>query len=164
MSILDTLEGSALGTWVTQSGAGFYVLLAIHGIGLAMVVGIMMVVCLRVLGLVRGVSPAALPKLTSLSWVGFIINFISGLALFTGEANKMWYNWSFRWKIVLVIVGMITTYTLTKSALRPAAAGDVGKLDTQGARFQALFLMLVWLGVIFAGRWIAYLGQIDVPA
>lgn len=161
MSILDTLENSALGTWVTQSGSGFYVLLAIHGLGMAMVVGVMMVVCLRVLGTVRGVTPAALPKLTKFSWVGFWLNFASGVCLFTGEANKMYNNWSFRWKILLVIVGMITTYTMTKKVLVPAAAGDTARLSSQGARLQAVFLMLVWLGVICCGRWIAYIGQIE---
>lgn len=161
MSILDSLESSGIGTWVTQSASGFYILLGFHSIGLGLVVGVMMVVSMRVLGLVRGISPAALPNLVTLSWYGFWMNAISGLLLFVGEANKMFYNWSFRWKIMLVAVGMYLTYTLTRNVLKPAAAGDTARLESQAARTQAIILMLVWLGAIFAGRWIAYLGQIE---
>lgn len=163
MSILDSLENSGIGTWVTQSGSGFYILLAFHSIGMGLVVGVMMVVSMRVLGLLRGISPAALPKLAGLSWYGFWINAISGALLFTGEANKMFYNWSFRWKIICVVVGMFVTYQLTRNVLKPAAAGDTARLESQGARTQAIVLMLIWAAAIFCGRWIAYLGQMEVP-
>jgi len=160
-TFLDSLESSAIGTWVTQSPAGFYILLAFHAVGMAMVVGVMMVVSLRLLGVARNISASALPKLVNFSWVGFFINAVSGICLFIGEANKMFNNWSFRWKIFFVAVGMISTYIMSRTILKPAAAGDISKLNSQSAKFQAIFLMLVWVGVICAGRWIAYIGQIE---
>ena len=81
LSTLDWMEQSAVGTCVSQSAAGFYILLAIHSVGLAMVVGVMLVVSMRLLGVAQGISPQALPKLVRLGWWGFWINAFSGVFL-----------------------------------------------------------------------------------
>lgn len=162
MSIFESLENSAIGTWVSQSPAGFYILLAIHSTGMAMVVGVMMVISLRLLGFAPKISLEALPKLARFSWVGFWLNFASGVMLFIGEASKMFYNWSFRFKILFVAIGMVLTYILTRTVLKPAAAGNTSVASSQSAKLQAVLNMLIWVAVICAGRWIAYIGQIEV--
>jgi hypothetical protein len=157
LTTLQWMEQSAVGTCVMQSAAGFYILLGIHSVGLAIVVGVMMVVSMRLLGVARGVSAAALPKLVKLGWAGFWINAVSGLILFIGEADKMFYNNTFRWKILLVAVGMTSTYFMNKTILKPAAAGNIGLLDSGAAKGQAILSLMLWLAVITTGRMIAYL-------
>ncbi|MGD9843474.1 MAG: DUF6644 family protein [Steroidobacteraceae bacterium] len=157
ISFLQWMEGSAVGTCVMQSPAGFYILLGFHAVGLAMVVGVMAVVSMRILGVAKGISAAALPKLVKLSWAGFWINACSGVFLFIGEADKMFHNNTFRWKIFLVAVGMISTYIMNRTILIPAAAGNTSLINGSSAKFQAIFSILVWLAVITTGRMIAYL-------
>lgn len=159
LSTFDWMEQSAVGSCVMQTPAGFYIMLGFHSIGLAMIVGVMMVVSLRLLGIARGISAAALPKFVTIGWWGFWINAASGVALFIGEANKMFNDTTFRWKIFLICVGMTSTYIMNRTLLRPAAAGAVGKLDTGNAKAQAIFSLLIWIAVIITGRMIAYLSE-----
>ena len=155
--MLDSLEQSALGTWVASSTAGYYIMLAFHAVGLSMIVGAMMVIDLRILGVARGISAAAQPRLVTLGWWGFWINALSGVALFFSEANKMFYDNTFRWKLFLIFVGMISTSALNRTILKPAANGDVARLESGSAKAQAIFSLLLWLAVITVGRMIAYL-------
>lgn len=156
---LDWMEQSAVGVCVAQTEAGYYILLSFHAIGLAMIVGAMMVVDMRVFGLARGISPQALPKFVRLGWWGFWMNAISGIGLLFSEANKMFYDNTFRWKLFLILIGMITTTIFNTSVLKPAAAGDAGKLISDSAKMQAAFSVFIWLAVITTGRMIAYLGH-----
>jgi hypothetical protein len=99
LSTLDWMEQSAVGACVAQTAAGYYIMLGFHSVGLAMVVGGMMIVSLRLLGFLRGISAAALSKIVTIGWWGFWINAISGVFIFVSEANKMYYDrncfWSF---------------------------------------------------------------------
>jgi multisubunit Na+/H+ antiporter MnhF subunit len=154
---LDWMEQSTLGVCVSQSWGGYYILLAFHSLGLAMLVGAMMVIDLRILGAARGISPASLPRLVTLGWWGFWINALSGIALFISEANSMFYNMTFRWKILLVFVGVASAYVLNRTIVRPAAPRDAAALDTASAKAQAVLSLTIWVAVIVVGRMIAYL-------
>ncbi|MGC3982608.1 MAG: hypothetical protein QM808_15270 [Steroidobacteraceae bacterium] len=156
---LEWMEQSAVGSCVMQTPAGFYIMLGIHSIGLAMIVGAMMVADLRVLGFARGISAQALPKFVTLGWWGFWINAASGIALFIGEANKLFYDTTFRWKLFLILLGMINTYFINRTIFKPAAAGNPALLDGASARLQATLSLLLWLAVIITGRMIAYLSE-----
>ena len=71
----------------------------------------------------------------------------------------MFYNNTFRWKLFLIFIGMTSAYILNKSVLKPAAAGDIGKLESSSAKNQAYFSIFIWLAVITTGRMIAYITQ-----
>lgn len=159
LTTLDWMEQSAMGVCIAQSWGGYYIMLGFHSLGLAMIVGALMVVDLRVLGVARGISVQALPKFVTLGWWGFWINFTSGVALLFSEANKMFYDNTFRWKLALIIVGMITTTLFSKSILKPAAQDNAAILDTGSAKLQAVFSFAIWIAVIIVGRMIAYLAQ-----
>jgi len=156
--LFNWMEHSAVGRCVAETPSGFYILLGFHGMGLAIVVGIMMVVCFRLLNIIGDIKAEALPKLTAIGWVGFWVNAVSGLGLFFGEANKMVNNWPFLLKIALIAVGMTITSVISRTILMPAAAGDTARLSSPNARFLAYFSLLIWVGVIAAGRLIAFLG------
>lgn len=159
LSTLDWMEQSALGSCVAQTPMGYYIMLGFHSLGLAMIVGALMVVDLRILGVARGISANALPKFVTIGWWGFWINAISGVAVFFSEANKMYYDYTFRWKLFLILIGMITTYIFNRTILRPAAAGNAALLDSGSAKAHAIFSLVIWVAVIIVGRMIAYLSE-----
>ena len=158
-SIFEWMENSAVGSCVMQTPAGFYIMLGFHAVGLSMIVGAMMVVDLRIFGFARGISAEALPKFVRIGWWGFWINATSGVALFVGEAGKMFYDTTFRWKLFLILLGMINTYVFNRSVLKPAAAGNPALLDGASAKAQAGLSFCLWLAVIITGRMIAYLTE-----
>lgn len=159
-TILDWMELSALGEWVATSSHGYYVMLGFHSVGLAMLVGAVMVIDLRLLGRLQGIQLKALEPLSKFAWYGFVINALSGVAVFFSEANKMFFDTTFRWKIFLVFVGVIALAVMQRTVFRPIAAS--GAAITTNAKLQAAFSLVVWAAVITVGRMIAYLAEMDM--
>jgi hypothetical protein len=159
-TLLDWMEHSALGDWVAASPYGYYVMLGFHAVGLAMLVGLMMVIDLRLLGRLRGIELKALERLSRIPWYGFVINALSGVALFFSEANKMFFSTTFRWKISLVFTGVIALAVMQRTVLRPIARS--GAPITTNAKLQAAFSLSVWTAVIIVGRLIAYFTEADM--
>ncbi len=159
LTTLQWMEQSALGSCVAQTSAGYYIMLAFHSLGLAMIVGALMVIDLRLLGVARGISAKALPRFVNIGWWGFWINAISGVAVFFSEAEKMYYDNTFRWKLFLILIGVISTYIMNNKVLKPAAAGNAAKLHSGSAKLQAIVSLCIWLAVIIVGRMIAYLTE-----
>jgi hypothetical protein len=153
-STLDWMEQSALGVCVSQSDSGYYIMLAFHAMGLAMVVGIVVMLDLWVLGLMRGIKAQAAAGLIRFAWVGLAINAMSGAALFFSEANKAYYSISFRIKITLMLLGVISTVVLNKTVFQPAL---LLKPPPRHAKAQAWLSIALWLSVIVVGRLMSYL-------
>lgn len=151
--MLDSLEQTALGLWVMTSPAGYYIMLAFHSMGLAMLVGSVLVIDLRLLGFVKGIDEKAMSGLVKFAWWGLAINALSGLAIFIGEANKAFYSNSFRIKILLMVCGVISTVILNKTVLQPTFnKGEVAS----NARVQAVISLALWASVIVMGRLMSY--------
>ncbi|MDX1480593.1 MAG: hypothetical protein R3315_02900, partial [Woeseiaceae bacterium] len=72
--MFETLEQSGLARWVGESLWGYPILLSMHIVGLAIVVGIFIMRDLRILGIIGGIPADALAALTKLGWSGFLIN------------------------------------------------------------------------------------------
>jgi len=151
------LESTQIAMWVGLSLWAYPMLLAVHIVGLAIVVGIFSMRDLRLLGLFPGLQPAAFLPLSRLAWVGFIINAISGVLLFTSQAVTFVNNTPFLIKIVAILAGMVLAGVI-QSRLRGELA-EVGTVAEAGGstRVIAMASLACWLTAIIAGRLIAYL-------
>ena len=156
MGFLRGLEASLFG----QTGVGqyYYWILATHGLGLAILVGLVLVISLRVLGFGRGVSINALRDFIPVMWVGFILNLLSGLWLYAGNATILTFNRPFQLKILSIVLGGVVIWMLDKQVLRPAQnwTADTGPSGTAKA-LAAAAIGLWWVSVILSGRLIAYI-------
>lgn len=153
------LENTPVALWVGLSLWAYPLLLAVHIVGLAVVVGIFSMRDLRLLGCFPGLAPAAFLPLSRLAWVGFIVNAVSGILLFTSQAVTFVGNLPFLIKIAAIVAGMVLA-GIIQTRLRgelvttgPAAA--VGEFSSS-IRAIALVSLTCWLTAIVAGRLIAY--------
>ena len=143
--------------WVGLSLWAYPMLLAVHIVGLAIVVGIFSMRDLRLLGMFPGLQPAAFLPLSRLAWVGFIINAVSGILLFTSQAVTFVNNTPFLIKIVAILAGMALAGVI-QSRLRSELAGVGSYVEISGStRSIAMASLACWLTAIVAGRLIAYL-------
>ena len=151
------LENSSVAMWVALSLWAYPVLLSFHIVGLAIVVGIFSMRDLRLLGFFRGLQPAAFLPLSKLAWVGFIINAVSGILLFTSQAVTFVSSVPFLVKIGCIILGMIMAGVI-QSRLRSELAGATENIEiSSSTRSIAMVSLFVWAVAIIAGRLIAYL-------
>jgi hypothetical protein len=156
MRFLEWLQTSALGTMVAESLWGYPLLETLHTLGMAMLVGALGLINLRVLGYKIELPVLGTRELLPLAWLGFTINLISGLALFTSDAVYFWNSYTFRIKILLIVLGGVNAFVLGRAVFREAEARGGSFAASTGIGWVAGSSLGFWMGAIIAGRLIAY--------
>ena len=158
MGILGTLEQTRLALWVGESLWGYPIMLSLHVIGLAIVVGLFAMRDLRLLGLFEGVSYEALDRLGRLAWVGFVVNALSGFVLFSSQATTFIQSAPFLVKIASIFCAAVCAAIIQSRSRIEAPAWDTGGiLPSASTRTIAGLSLFFWISAIVAGRLIAYL-------
>jgi hypothetical protein len=156
--MFEWLENTSLAVWVGESIWGYPVMLGTHAVGLAIVVGIFLMLDLRILSLNQGVSFTAFQRLFSLAWVGLLINALSGAALFSSQAATFVESAPFLIKIGCIVLGVILALLIRRELKKNAADWDARQAEASGlVRPIAALSIICWLAAICAGRLIAYL-------
>jgi hypothetical protein len=107
--LLEAIEASAYPTFVRESPslAAYTLVLSLHAMGLAVVVGLSSAIALRLLGVARSIPLAPLQKLFPIMYLGFWVNAASGLALLAANARGMLGNPLFYAKILFIVGGVL---------------------------------------------------------
>lgn len=175
-AFLNTIEQSALSTWIRQTDSifGFYFILVFHTIGMALLVGPNAVVDLILLGFISDVPLAPFRRWFTVMWAGFWINAVSGTFLLIAYPTKALTNPVFYVKLCLIVLALGTMYAVeTRIFANPGASGAAGSLrnstahssavpsempqsSTAGSRTLAACSLILWIAVITAGRLLAY--------
>jgi len=156
MDWLATLENSAFATWLRESNTiwAYPLVLTLHTVGLALLVGANWVLDLRILG---GMGRVTIPDLSwtfRVMWIGFWVNAVSGAMLFAADATTKGSTRLFVAKLALVGIG-VGVILLTKRALYPS--GVAAATPSGAARALALTSIALWVAAIAAGRFMAYI-------
>jgi hypothetical protein len=123
---------------------------SIHILSIAIVISSVLMVDLKLLNVLGRGQPTAIYTSRYLPWVWptLVVLLLTGSILIIGEPARSLENPSFQIKMALLIAAMIVTALLQ----RPIAAGR----ETT-AKALAIASICLWVGIIFAGRWIAYM-------
>ncbi len=157
MGFLSWLEGTAYSEWIVAGLLGWPLMLSMHALGLAAIVGIMFAINLRMLGFFKPIPFTGLSPLLAFGWVGITVNVFSGLSLFMAQATFYVTSAPFLFKITFVILGIANLH-LTQRVLRQEAdawqaSGAVSRMGTGLAISSIAF----WTLAVVCGRLIAYL-------
>src|SRR5262249_2499838 len=130
-AFLDALEQSGLSKWLRESPSffGFYFILAMHTIGLSLVVGPHTVIDLRLLGVARDIPLPPLKRLFSLMWVGLALNATSGVLLVLAYPVKTVTNLDFYIKLSLVGLGIWTMLMIKARVFEDANLSEAAMVD-----------------------------------
>jgi hypothetical protein len=133
-------------------------MISMHAIGMGIVVGIFLMLDLRLLRVIRGVSFGAFLTLFPLAWIGLAINTLSGSSMFTSQATTFVESTPFLIKISAVISGVVVGIFIQRRLKMRAADWDISDSNIESsASVLAVLSLVCWIGAIFAGRLIAYL-------
>lgn len=156
MSFLEWLQGTWVGLLVAESLWGYPLLETIHAIGMAMLIGALGLINLRVLGYKPELPVMGTADLLPLAWLGFTLNAISGTLLFTSDAVRFFDSYTFRVKMVLIVLGGINAALLGRRIFRDAA-GTQSVSVALSTKWIAATSLVFWFAAVCAGRLIAYL-------
>ncbi|HUF73197.1 MAG TPA: hypothetical protein VMR74_09885 [Gammaproteobacteria bacterium] len=160
----------ALGNWIDSFGV--YQLMnayswlwpvceMIHFVGMALLIGSIGILDLRVLGFAKGLPISRLEALVPVAIGAFAVNAATGILFVIanpdGGANAYLLNLAFQIKIILILLGGINAiaFYFTGISERTAALGPTDEAPAS-AKLIAGASIVLWIFVIFFGRLIMY--------
>ncbi len=151
------LQDSALGLGIRHSIWIYPVANILHVLGMALLVGSIIALDLRLLGFGRKIVPVAAASrfLTPIAIGGILLIVPSGLTLFTADAGPLAANRILQIKLVLIALGLLNAILFRVLWERRLSHWDRDR-PVLGIT-QAFASMAIWLGVPVLGRLIAYL-------
>jgi hypothetical protein len=143
------LQGSER-LWMLLEGA--------HVLTLMLFVGTILFVDLRLLGLAFRGSPVSKVTDTLLPYtvIGFSVMVITGLGLFYAKPFDYYHNFLFRVKVGLVLAAAINIFLFHYRVQANREKWDGLARPPVTARAAAALSLLLWVGVVTTGRYVAY--------
>ena len=144
------IDGVVAFAWIAAHPWLYPLLEVVHIVGIALLLGSLVLFELRVWGLGSALPAQPLARFAlPVSLAGFALAAGSGSTMFLSQPAELLANRAFVVKMGLLMLAG------TNAALFHARGGS-GRLDAL-ARIQTLVSLGLWLAVIICGRWIAYL-------
>lgn len=142
---------------VRESPWGFPALEAAHIYCMVLLVTLIAAVDVRLLGAKLDPQPIEshyqhARRLMKWAWLAFGMNALTGTLLFTGKAPEYYLNPAFRVKMLLIFTGLVYHWFFLPVAARWKDSHAV----PMASRLAGGFSLVLWIGVIAASRWIAY--------
>jgi hypothetical protein len=156
--IVTTLKATTLSHWMIQLSWLWPLCEALHFVGLALLVGVVGLLDLRLLGFFRRIPVAAAHSLLPWGILGFVINLVTGLLFFVGAPDQYVTNIAWWYKVgFLGVAGLNALYFETTQATRamaiPAGEDTPARLKLVGA-----VSLLSWFMVLYWGRMLPFIG------
>ena len=154
--ILFWMETSALGQLMRDSVWMFPLAEILHFIGLSLLIGSLLVVDLRLLGVIKNMSYEAVYRFLPISLVGFGINMTTGVLFLFTDPFRYYPNTAFRMKMLFILLAGLNAlwfkFSVYPLTMKNPESNDSGNL----AKVVAGLSLLFWFGVIVLGRMIPY--------
>ena len=141
-------------TWVWPASE------TLHFIGLAMLVGVVGLMDLRMLGMAKQLPFAPLHRLLPWSIVGFVICLLTGTLFFSGDPFQYIHNWVFWVKMLFILLAGANVLAFYVSGIfQKIEHLGPGEEAPLGAKIIAATSLLLWVGVMYLGRMLPFLGD-----
>ena len=151
-SKINTVAGNSRWVWPAAE--------AVHFLGLSLTLGVLLAVNLRILGVMRQVPFADVHRLLPWGMLGFGVNLVTGMFFFVGQPGQYVANAPFYWKVIFLMIAganflYLTVFGKPWRDVGTAAPFDAGFAD----KAMAVSSIVAWLGILYAGRMLPFLGN-----
>ncbi len=154
--LIEWLEGTALAELVFTYGWIWPLSESLHFMGLVLLVGSVGLFDLRVLGLGKGIPPAAIHRLISFGLLGFVVSVLTGVVFVTTTPDQYFYNSAFHFKAVfLLLMGANAAYFYAASYRTVRILGPHDDTPARAKVSAALSLTLL-AAVMCCGRMLTF--------
>lgn len=158
LALCKWLEQTSIGASVRQSVWLFPAIETAHLLGMAALVGMVGVFDLRLVGWVMPQAKVSDlgRRLLPWAWVGFAVQVVTGMLLFSSEAIKVYTNPAFRLKMLLILLAGVQALIFHRTVYRNVASWDEHGVLPVSAKVSGVLSLLLWMGVVAAGRFIGF--------
>lgn len=152
------LEAQPFAVAIAESTWLFPAIEVLHVVALALVVGSIAMLDLRLLGVSRrdyGVMELTAETLPW-TWSAFAVAVITGSLMFSSAATTYAENIPFRFKLLLLLLAGINMAVFHLTAYRRVHNWNHQIPTPRAARVAGTLSLTFWVGVVFFGRWIGF--------
>ncbi|OZI53956.1 hypothetical protein [Bordetella genomosp. 5] len=155
---LLALERTGLAELVRGTPFLYPILMSLHVLGIALLLGPTVAVDLRLLGVARDAVrvSTATRHLLPLAHIGFVLVACTGATMFIAIAAAVGASAAAPWKLGLIVLAGLNIAVFHRGIYRHVERWDIGVPTPARARLAGLLSMACWTGVVFAGRFLAY--------
>jgi len=154
--IRHALEHTWLSNILTGTVWGWPTFESIHFFGLAMMIGSVGLFDLRLMGMARQLSPAAVHRLIPWGLTGFALCLFTGIGFLCGTPDQYLYNEAFWWKVAFLLTAGLNAGIFYLSVFRDVRNLPAGAQAPLAARLIGFISLACWIGVMVAGRLLTF--------
>jgi hypothetical protein len=157
-TFLASLESSGIATGIRNSLYIFPLIESTHVFGLAMVFGTIAIIDLRLLGIAstRRSFRRVASDILKWTWVAFGVTAATGALMFVTNAGVYYHNFFFRTKMLMLALAGINMLVFELTAGRSIHRWDKAPSAPLIGRTTAALSLVIWITIIFLGRWIGF--------
>jgi hypothetical protein len=154
----EWLANTPLSVSIRESLWGYPIIETVHVLGLCLFLGFTMMLDLRLLGVSMKRTPASevCGKLEPWMVFGFAIMIVSGALLFYGDPAKFYGSIFMRMKFAMLILAGLNVLIFKRGTYKKVKDWDTLDKTPSGAKVAAALSLVLWFGIVAAGRAIAY--------
>jgi hypothetical protein len=157
ISWAEWLENSKIAEGIRQSIYLYPIIETFHIIGFVILVGTALMFDVRLLGMSCNLSVLKLSQhLLPWSRSSLLIVIPTGILLFITNALSLANDNLFWIKMSLIILAGINAFVFHTNIFRSVSSWEIQGSTPILAKFHATFSIIVWISVIFCGRFLAY--------
>lgn len=159
-ALLLSLGDTSLATALRQSTIAYPLVSSAHILGLGLLVGSIVVLDLRLLGVIkRGAVTDLLPLMSRVAATGLFVAVLTGILLFSVQPDHYLANSAFLIKLALIALGLLNValvHSLPSWRTLVRSQSEQAVNIAPSLKILALCSLLLWVGALGAGRWIAF--------
>ena len=158
LRFFEWLENTPGSVGIRESIWTYPIIETTHVLSLCLFLGMIVMLDLRLVGVIFRRVPVSQVAGRLLPWAfaGFVVSVISGVLLFYSGPVRASQNIFFRIKLVMLILAGLNALIFHMTTYRRVAEWDLDPVAPFKARAAGVFSLLMWAGVVVAGRMIAY--------
>lgn len=156
-SAFDWLQNRPFATEIRESDWLFPSIETVHVFALVLVIGSIMTVDLRMLGLAHRHRPFSelAKEMLPWTWSAFVVAAIAGTLMFCSKALTYYANLPFRIKMACLVLAALNMLAFHWLGERPHSDWSDGAPPAR-VRFAGAASLLLWTAIVATGRWIGF--------
>jgi hypothetical protein len=156
--LLAWVEATPLAVTMRESSWMFPAVESVHVIAITLVVGSVMIVDLRLLGVTSKRKPVSelATEVLPWTWAMFLLAVATGVLMFISKAQDYFDNTPFRLKMLCLALAGLNMVVFHLTAYRSVHHWDTEKPTLASAKVTGALSLIFWVGVVTFGRWIAF--------
>jgi hypothetical protein len=159
LNFCTAIEGTSLSIWIQDHGEWFVPMVqAIHILCISAILISTLMINARILGFGFSDRPLNLviKRFSSAIYLALALLLLTGIAMIVGEPARSLANMAFQLKMLFLFIALSIFFLFTRTAAQDPHYWEKSNQLKFLAKLLALISIALWVGIVFAGRWIAY--------